>query len=50
VTDGNLEVAFSTGGQPSGLVFDHQGSSFVADQEINTVSFLTEVMADCSFK
>ena len=25
-------------------------SSFVADQEINTVSFLTEVMADCSFK
>ena len=32
VTEGNLEVAFSTGGQPSGLVFDHQGSSFIADQ------------------
>lgn len=31
VTEGALEVAFSTGGQPSGLVFDHQGSSFVAD-------------------
>jgi sugar lactone lactonase YvrE len=27
-----MEVAFSTGGQPSGLVFDHQGSSFIADQ------------------
>jgi len=26
-----MEVAFSTGGQPSGLVFDHQGSSFIAD-------------------
>lgn len=25
-------------------------SAFVADQEINTVSFLTEVMADCQFK
>lgn len=31
VTDGQMEVAFSTGGQPSGLVFDHQGSSFIAD-------------------
>jgi len=27
-----MDVAFSTGGQPSGLVFDHQGSSFIADQ------------------
>lgn len=27
-----MEVAFTTGGQPSGLVFDHQGSSFIADQ------------------
>lgn len=27
-----MEVAFSTGGQPSGLVFDQQGSSFIADQ------------------
>lgn len=25
-------------------------ASFVADQEINTVAFLTEVMADCQFK
>ena len=32
VTDGNLDVAFSTGGQPTGLVFDMQGSSFIADQ------------------
>ena len=32
VTEGNLEVAFSTGGQPTGLVFDMQGSSFIADQ------------------
>ena len=30
--EGQMEVAFSTGGQPSGLVFDHQGSSFIADQ------------------
>lgn len=27
-----MDVAFSTGGQPTGLVFDHQGSSFIADQ------------------
>ena len=26
-----MEVAFSTGGQPTGLVFDMQGSSFIAD-------------------
>ena len=32
MTEGNLEVAFSTGGQPTGLVFDMQGSSFIADQ------------------
>jgi len=32
VTEGQMEVAFSTGGQPSGLVFDQQGSSFIADQ------------------
>jgi sugar lactone lactonase YvrE len=32
VTEGQMEVAFSTGGQPTGLVFDHQGSSFIADQ------------------
>ena len=32
MTDGNLDVAFSTGGQPTGLVFDMQGSSFIADQ------------------
>ena len=31
VSDGQLDVAFSTGGQPTGLVFDSQGSSFVAD-------------------
>jgi sugar lactone lactonase YvrE len=29
--DGAHEVAFSTGGQPTGLVFDMQGSSFIAD-------------------
>ena len=32
VTEGQMEPAFSTGGQPSGLVFDAQGSSFIADQ------------------
>jgi len=26
-----METAFSTGGQPTGLVFDSQGSSFIAD-------------------
>ena len=30
-SEGTLEVAFSTGGQPTGLVFDQQGSSFIAD-------------------
>jgi len=29
--EGTMEVAFSTGGQPTGLVFDKQGSSFIAD-------------------
>jgi sugar lactone lactonase YvrE len=32
VNDGQIDVAFSTGGQPTGLVFDMQGSSFIADQ------------------
>ena len=32
VTEGMMDVAFTTGGQPTGLVFDHQGSSFIADQ------------------
>jgi len=31
VNDGQLDVCFSTGGQPTGLVFDNQGSSFIAD-------------------
>jgi hypothetical protein len=31
VTEGQMEVAFTTGGQPTGLVFDMQGSSFIAD-------------------
>jgi sugar lactone lactonase YvrE len=31
VNEGQMEVAFSTGGQPTGLVFDQQGSSFIAD-------------------
>ena len=30
-SEGAMEVAFSTGGQPTGLVFDMQGSSFIAD-------------------
>lgn len=29
--EGTMEVKFSTGGQPTGIVFDQQGSSFVAD-------------------
>ena len=28
----------------------HYKSAFVVDQEINTVAFLTQVMADCEFK
>lgn len=32
VQEGQMEVAFTTGGQPTGLVFDTQGSSFIADQ------------------
>jgi sugar lactone lactonase YvrE len=32
VNEGQMEVAFSTGGQPTGLVFDQHGSSFIADQ------------------
>lgn len=31
VNEGQMEVAFSTGGQPTGLVFDQHGSSFIAD-------------------
>jgi sugar lactone lactonase YvrE len=31
VTDNRLELAFSTNGQPTGIVFDQQGTSFVAD-------------------
>lgn len=31
VQEGVMDVAFSTGGQLTGLVFDHQGSSFIAD-------------------
>ena len=29
--DNNLELTYSTGGQPSAIVFDMEGSSFVAD-------------------
>jgi len=32
VTEGQMEVAFQTGGQPTALIFDSQGSSFIADQ------------------
>jgi sugar lactone lactonase YvrE len=32
VQEGQMDVAFTTGGQPTGLVFDTQGSSFIADQ------------------
>jgi sugar lactone lactonase YvrE len=31
VTDQRMDVAFSTNGQPTSIVFDQQGSSFVAD-------------------
>ena len=31
VQEGQMDIAFSTGGQPTGLVFDPQGSSFIAD-------------------
>ena len=32
VTEGQMDVSFTTGGQPTCLVFDTQGSSFIADQ------------------
>ena len=44
VTEGQMEVAFSTGGQPSGLVFDHQGSSFIADQAHQSI--LSQTVTD----
>jgi len=31
LTDGKLEHAFSTNGQPTSIVFDQQGSAFIAD-------------------
>lgn len=39
-----MEVAFQTGGQPTGLVFDHQGSSFIADQ--GHQSILSQTVTD----
>lgn len=44
VNEGQMEVAFSTGGQPTGLVFDHQGSSFIADQAHQAV--LSQTLTD----
>jgi hypothetical protein len=34
VTEGQMEVAFQTGGQPTSLIFDRDGMSFVADQAL----------------
>ena len=31
VSDGQITTAFSTGGQPTSLVFDNEGSAFIAD-------------------
>ncbi len=39
-----MEVAFSTGGQPTGLVFDMQGSSFIADQAHQSI--LSQTVTD----
>lgn len=39
-----MEIAFSTGGQPTGLVFDMQGSSFIADQAHQAI--LSQTMVD----
>lgn len=39
-----MEVAFSTGGQPTGIVFDMQGSSFIADQAHQAI--LSQTVSD----
>lgn len=44
VTEGQMEITFSTGGQPTGLVFDMQGSSFIADQAHQAI--LSQTMVD----
>jgi len=31
VNEGTLKPSFSTGGQPTSLVFDQEGSAFIAD-------------------
>ena len=31
VSEGQIQTAFSTGGQPTALVFDNEGSAFIAD-------------------
>lgn len=39
-----MEVAFSTGGQPTSIVFDPDGNSFIADQGHQAI--LSQVLAD----
>ena len=34
---GTYDVAFSTGGKPKGLVFDNQGSAFIADEALRAI-------------
>ena len=34
---GTFDVAFSTGGKPKGLVFDNQGSAFIADEYLRAI-------------
>ena len=42
-----MDVAFSTGGQPTGLVFDSQGSSFIADMAHQAI--LSQTVTDNRF-
>jgi sugar lactone lactonase YvrE len=37
VTDGQITTSFSTGGQPTSLVFDNEGSAFIADMGYQAV-------------
>jgi len=44
VSEGQMDAAFSTGGQPTGLVFDLQGSSFIADMAHQAI--LSQTVSD----
>lgn len=43
VNDGQVSTAFQTGGQPTALVFDNEGSAFIADMGYQAVLSKTTV-------